>query len=28
MQVDLRVLHPLYLQPVFILSTEHNHFIT
>jgi len=25
---DLRVLHPLYLQPVFILSTEHNHLIT
>jgi len=25
---DLRVLHPLYLQPVFILSTEHTHLIT
>lgn len=25
---DLRVLHPIYLQPVFILSTEHNHLIT
>jgi len=25
---DLRALHPLYLQLVFILSTEHNHLIT